>query len=97
MAMGFCRWARANITVSGPRRPENMVIIMSTLPKSVREVVMPVVRPTVPKADTVSNITWMKDASSDTESATVTTVTNVRARAAMVTALNTKSLSIRLS
>jgi hypothetical protein len=50
--------------VRGPRRPENMSRMMMSLPRSVSDGVMPVLRPTVPSAEAASNrMPWNSPAS----------------------------------
>ncbi len=50
--------------VSGPRRPQIITSTRISLPGSLREAVMPVERPTVAKAETVSNMILSKECDS---------------------------------
>lgn len=79
MASGFCGPPdKAMDTVSGPTRPRNMVREISSLETTLRVGVMPVVSPTVAKADTVSYSTSARVSSAPATPSTalITTVSN---------------------
>lgn len=65
--------------VKGPNLPANMVQARISFPTLEREVVMPVVRPTVPKAEVTSNSSGRKPAFSVRVRINVTAVIKIRA------------------
>ena len=65
--------------VKGPNLPANMVQARISFPTLEREVVMPVVRPTVPKAEVTSNSSARKSAPSVRVRINVTAVIKIRA------------------
>lgn len=87
--------AIAKARVKGPSLPRNMVIMINIRPNVVRWVVIPIVRPTVPKADVVSNNNARKSAFSVIVSNSVTIVTRPPARRRMARDLYTWCCPIR--
>src|SRR5574341_788544 len=73
---------------SGPTLPTSMVVQRRILPTILKEGVMPVESPTVPNAETVSNMIPINDAFSVRDKTKTSTIINNRARVQMASALS---------